>query len=537
MSGRLRLALLVLAPLVAYATAPANGFVWDDHKVIQKGRLIGSLRNVPALFSHDTMYNSDGGAFQAKAAIDTYRPLTMTTFFVEHALWGKRPVGYHVVSVLVHLGCVLLLFAVGVRLGASKDAAALGAMLFAVHPAIGEAVHWVNGRSDPLSVLFLLLALWAWLRGHGVATAACVLLATLCKETAFVLAPCALLLLPKREPKTGFVSAAWPWAAGALAGFAIRWLVLAHVAAAASGAHVGYALVRVPLLWLDGLRSLALPLAQTPDSLFERYRAAAPWRIALSTVAVAALAWAAARWFRKGHVLPAWALASLCAALGPVALLTADEGWTGWGRYLYPAAPAFCLAVAVAAIDLGLPRARDQMKRVVVWACVAAVVVCAGQTLALGRDYRDDRSFATALAADHPESSLGWSELSVVELNAEQPGRALAMAEKAIAIAPGRHEHWSRAAGALMQLGRREEAFRAAARAYELDPHDNNARYILAIGRLAAKDWENAARLLVEAVRAEPEQAGPRQTLEQALQHLGPDSPFARAVQRVNVSH
>ena len=105
----------------------------------------------------------------------------------------------------------------GVRLGASKDAAALGAILFAVHPAIGEAVHWINGRSDPLCVLFLLLALLAWLRGRSVVTALCVLSATLCKETAFVLAPCALLLLPKREPKSGFVAAAWPWAGGTVA--------------------------------------------------------------------------------------------------------------------------------------------------------------------------------------------------------------------------------------------------------------------------------------------------------------------------------
>src|SRR5436305_9036996 len=149
-----RRALLVLVPLAAYASAPASGFVWDDHKTIEAGRLIGSLANVPALFTHDTMFNSDGGAFQASARVDTYRPLTMSTFFVEHALWGARPAGYHVVSVLVHLLCVLVLYRVGRRLGLSEWAAALGALAFGAHPALGEAVHWVNGRSDPLCVLF-----------------------------------------------------------------------------------------------------------------------------------------------------------------------------------------------------------------------------------------------------------------------------------------------------------------------------------------------------------------------------------------------
>ena len=79
MSARLRVLLLLVAPLAAYATAPWSGFVWDDHKVIEHGRLIGSLRNLPVLFGHDAMYNSDGGRFEARAAIDTYRPLTLST--------------------------------------------------------------------------------------------------------------------------------------------------------------------------------------------------------------------------------------------------------------------------------------------------------------------------------------------------------------------------------------------------------------------------------------------------------------------------
>jgi hypothetical protein len=58
---KLRLALLVLVPVASYASAPRSGFVWDDHKAIEHGRLIGSLANVPKLFAHDAMFNSVGG--------------------------------------------------------------------------------------------------------------------------------------------------------------------------------------------------------------------------------------------------------------------------------------------------------------------------------------------------------------------------------------------------------------------------------------------------------------------------------------------
>jgi len=280
-----RRALLVLVPLAAYASAPASGFVWDDHKALEQGRLIGSLRNVPALFTHDTMFNSDGGAFQAHARVDTYRPLTMTTFFVEHALWGARPAGYHVVSVLIHLACVLVLYRVGRRLRLSEWAAAAGALAFAAHPALGEAVHWINGRSDPLCVLFFLLALDAWLAGRGAWCAAAMLAATLCKELAFVLAPPVLLLLARREPREAWWRAAWPWAAGGALGLALRLHALGGAAAASGGGHLGYAIIRLPLLWLDGLRSLVVPAAEMPPSLYERYRAPGAAWLALACLA------------------------------------------------------------------------------------------------------------------------------------------------------------------------------------------------------------------------------------------------------------
>jgi Tfp pilus assembly protein PilF len=529
-----RVALLGAATLAAYALAPLGGFVWDDHKVIERGRLIGSLANLPSVWTHDTMFNSDGGLFQAEATLDTYRPLTMTSFFVEAALFGRRPWPFHVDNVLLHLGCVLLLFAVGQRLGASARAAFFGALVFAVHPALAEAVFWINGRSDPLCTLLFLGALYAWLDGRAAATALLMAAAALSKETAFALAlPVALLWRPAD-------GAAWrraaPWLGGAALGLLLRLAALRRVAVAAGGAHLGWALVRLPALWLDGLAALLLPSGGAPPSLFERYRRVSAPRQALALAVLALLlAGARARW-RRGDRLPAWALATALTTLAPVALLTFNEGWNGWGRYLYPAAPSVCLAAAALVVDGALPRLRRELARLVAVGAALLVALCLAQTIAAGRRWRDDRAFFSAIRDEHPEQSIGYSELAVLELSEGRAARALELAELAVERAPASPLNWSRVASALMRLERRPEAFRAAEQAIVLARGrlpDNNARYIVAIERLGQRRQAEAAELLLDTLRADPEQAGPWQTLAQAVAHLGRDSEFAATLRRL----
>jgi hypothetical protein len=263
----LRLGLvLVVATLAVYSSAARSGFVSDDHQVIERGRLIGRVANIPQLFTHNAMWNSDGGAFAKEATVDTYRPLTLATFFIERAMFGIKPGPYHLVSVFIHLVNVLLLFALGGRLGLSRLAAAAGALLFAVHPAISEAVHWVNGRSDPLCLLFFLAGVFNWLawlkrpEGHGYGRMAAVawlaLLATLCKETAFLLAPPLFLLaFHFGARRRALVFAFLPWALGLGAGLLLRLFALRGAAISGGADHLAYAFSRAPLIFRDGMLS------------------------------------------------------------------------------------------------------------------------------------------------------------------------------------------------------------------------------------------------------------------------------------------
>ena len=149
------LALVVLGLLVAVCYLPAmlwGGFVWDDNVFLLQSE---RLREGSGIW---TIWFSPGDPGRE----DHYWPLTHTTFWLEHKLWGFDPTGYHIVNVLLHLGNTLLVWHLMRRL--SVSGAWVVAAVFAVHPLHVESVAWIIERKDVLSGLFYLAAALAWMR-------------------------------------------------------------------------------------------------------------------------------------------------------------------------------------------------------------------------------------------------------------------------------------------------------------------------------------------------------------------------------------
>jgi len=81
-------------------------------------------------------------------------PVTWLSFMVDHALFGKVPMGYHIVNVLLHVvDTALLYLLLRYMTGAAWRSAAVAA-LFALHPLHVESVAWITERKDVLSALF-----------------------------------------------------------------------------------------------------------------------------------------------------------------------------------------------------------------------------------------------------------------------------------------------------------------------------------------------------------------------------------------------
>ncbi|NNE44564.1 MAG: hypothetical protein HKN12_10165, partial [Gemmatimonadetes bacterium] len=146
-----------------------------------------------------------------------YRPVTIATYALQHAVHGPDPAPYHVVNVLLHALVTLLLGWLVRDLFRNDAMAVIAATLFAVHPVHVEAVAGVVGRAEILALGGTLLATLAWFRagsGHPRAWSAVAVAAYAVgagsKETG-VLAPAVILatevllparrrLLPSRRP-------------------------------------------------------------------------------------------------------------------------------------------------------------------------------------------------------------------------------------------------------------------------------------------------------------------------------------------------
>ncbi len=147
------LALIALGLLVAVPYLPAmlwGGFVWDDNTYVK----VDPVRDVSGLWQ----------IWFSPSALEEeghYWPITYTTFWLEHKLWGFDPAGYHIVNVLLHLANTLLLWHLLRRL--AVPGAWVIAAVFAVHPLHVESVAWIFERKDVLSGLFYLAAVLAWM--------------------------------------------------------------------------------------------------------------------------------------------------------------------------------------------------------------------------------------------------------------------------------------------------------------------------------------------------------------------------------------
>ena len=168
--------LLIVLTGTVYLNSLNNGFHFDDIHHIVDNKYLRSLNNIPRFFI-------DIDTFSAESAVSGghFRPLVLTSHAVSYAISGANPIGYHIVSLIFHVGSAFMLFLIvkailsGVRQdisgvsGARNDSAGFfvalaAALIFAVHPFNSEAVNYITARSSLMSGFFYLLAFYCWVR-------------------------------------------------------------------------------------------------------------------------------------------------------------------------------------------------------------------------------------------------------------------------------------------------------------------------------------------------------------------------------------
>ena len=151
--------LLALLVVAVYARALGNGFVTlDDEPYVTANSHVRS----------GITWANLSWAFTATREAN-WHPLTWISHMLDAELFGMRPWGHHLTSVLIHAATALLVLQLWFLLTARLWASAAVAALFAIHPLRVESVAWVAERKDLLSALFGVLALLAyvrWVRGR-----------------------------------------------------------------------------------------------------------------------------------------------------------------------------------------------------------------------------------------------------------------------------------------------------------------------------------------------------------------------------------
>lgn len=197
------------AALLVFSGALSGGFVnWDDPQVVLRNPLISGL---------------DAARLREMAAslyLTTYQPLVWLAYALIHRLAGLSPAPYHAATWLCHAANSILLYSLTLALleaaqpGFSKrrwgpEAAAAGALLWALHPMFAQSAAWVSQLSDLMAAFFALLCVRLYLEaGRGrrflLASGLFLCLSLLCRWKAVGL-PVILLALdayPLRRLKT-----------------------------------------------------------------------------------------------------------------------------------------------------------------------------------------------------------------------------------------------------------------------------------------------------------------------------------------------
>lgn len=151
---------IIAATFLAYVSTLALGFVFDDHVLIVENGSIRSWSYFPRYFtSHIWFFR------YPHLLANYYRPLFLTWLRVNDMLFGLHPWGWHLTSVLAHLVVTYLVYCLALRLTRSVWTAGAIGIWFGLDPAHVEAVADITSIQEPLSTIFILGALLAFIRG------------------------------------------------------------------------------------------------------------------------------------------------------------------------------------------------------------------------------------------------------------------------------------------------------------------------------------------------------------------------------------
>jgi Flp pilus assembly protein TadD len=167
----LQVVVLIVGGFVVHFPALQGEPIWDDDYLIRTNPFIKSPLLILETFRHSLFPESYASH---------YRPVQNITYMADYFLWNNNFYGFHLSSILFHVGSAILLYFLLRKLlppllagrgrqpdtSANRDAivpsliAFFIALLWVVHPIHSAAVDYISGRADSIALFF---AFGGWL--------------------------------------------------------------------------------------------------------------------------------------------------------------------------------------------------------------------------------------------------------------------------------------------------------------------------------------------------------------------------------------
>lgn len=451
---------LALAFLLPNLVLLSGGFIYDDVPLLVTAESMHSLAGITQSWTEPF--------WPDRPLLTLYRPVTKTIWTLLWVASDGSPVAFHLFSLVLGCGAVLLLFHYLLALGIDRTRALLTAWLFALFPIHSEAIAPVFGSAELLAAVFGLGALLAHRRDHRVVAILLFALAVFSKESAAALAAIAYFAAP--PPRRRFLPEALA------AGVIVAAILVARALVAPETAGIPAADNPMSLqgpfdrvlgaLWIQ---CLYLWKTFVPVHLAVEYgyrqiplvtsiadpRAVAGLGLLASSIV---LAWRSAA-YRTGVLV--WWILFLPAAniLFPIGTIMAERL-----AYLPSAGAAL-----VAATWLSKRRSIGRGKNVIVLLALLFLIY-GGRTLDRNLVWTDTDRFYDSMVADAPAAARAHFGRGTYLASRGRDAEAVEAYARAIEILPLYAEAHFNRANALVRLGRTQEAIEAYQRVARLAP-------------------------------------------------------------------